>query len=77
VRLDAVRSGVGRSLCAATFEAARERGFVKLSAMIRADNPGALRFYQSQGFRVLGVAERHALVRGRYIDEVLAERFIA
>lgn len=76
VSLDAHRRGIGRRLCEVTFAAAREKGFRKISAMIRADNPLALAFYTCQGFRVIGTAYRHALVRGEYIDEVLAEKLL-
>ena len=68
--------GVGRSLSEATFRAATRLGFIKISATIRADNPRAVAFYLSQGFRIVGTAERHALIRGKYVDEVLAEKFI-
>jgi L-amino acid N-acyltransferase YncA len=75
---DGVRGqGVGRRLMAATVAAAREKGFLKLSAMIRADNPRAIAFYTGQGFRVLGTAERHACVRGVFIDELLTEKHLA
>lgn len=73
VALDCRRKGVGRSLSQATFEAARRKGFRKIHASIRADNPGAVAFYEAQGFRTIGVAEAHAFVRGRYVDEVFAE----
>jgi L-amino acid N-acyltransferase YncA len=69
-------SGIGKTLSRATFRAAAEVGFTKLMATIRADNPRAIAFYLSQGFGVIGTARRHALVRGRYVDEVLAEKFI-
>lgn len=68
--------GVGAALCRATFPAARERGVTKLQAMIRADNPGALDFYRSQGFRVVGTAHRHARVGDLYVDEVLTEKLL-
>ncbi len=68
--------GIGRSLSEATFRAATRLGFVKISATIRADNPRAVSFYLSQGFRIVGTAQRHALIGGRYVDEVLAERFL-
>ena len=69
------RNGIGRSLSQATFEAAKERGFLKIIAMIRADNPQAVSFYLSQGFKVIGTAQKHAFVRSKYIDEILMERF--
>ena len=69
--------GIGRRLSEVTLPAARDRGLLKLSARIRADNPRAVAFYLGQGFRIIGTAQRHAFVRGRYIDLVLAERFLA
>ena len=76
VSLDMHRSGVGRNLCEATFKQAKEQGFIKLTAMIRADNPMAVLFYQNQGFKIIGTAKKHAFVGGDYIDEVIAERFL-
>jgi L-amino acid N-acyltransferase YncA len=75
VSLGLHRKGIGGSLSQATFQAAKEQGFIKLSATVRADNPRAVSFYQSQGFSVIGTAQRHAFVGGRYIDEVLLEKF--
>jgi L-amino acid N-acyltransferase YncA len=68
--------GIGRTLSEATFRAAKELGFVKISATIRADNPRAVSFYLRQGFRIVGTAQRHALIGGEYVDEVLAEKFL-
>ena len=76
VSLGSHRKGIGRSLSDATFRVARELGFLKMIATIRVDNPQAFSFYQSLGFKTVGTAQRHAFVRGRYIDEVLMERFM-
>ena len=69
------RNRIGSRLSRATFSEARQRGFLKLRATIRADNPQAMAFYQSQGFKVVGTA-MNAFVGGRYIDEVVAERVL-
>ncbi|WP_181700374.1 GNAT family N-acetyltransferase [Chthonobacter albigriseus] len=69
--------GVGRSLATSMLAAARTRGFAKLMATVRADNPAALAFYASQGFRTVGVAERHAVINGQAVDEVFLERHLA
>ena len=53
---------------------AAEVGFRKILATIRADNPGAIAFYRTQGFERVGTLRAHALVRGRFVDEVLMER---
>ena len=76
VRPDAQGVGVGGSLCRATFEAVRERGFRKILATVRADNPRAVAFYLGQGFRVIGTAQQHAYVGGNYVDEVLMEKLV-
>jgi len=76
VALDAHRQGVGRRLCQATFQQAKEMGFLKLCATIRADNPAAVAFYLSQGFQLIGTARKHAFVQGKYIDEILAEKIL-
>ena len=74
VALERRGQGVGRRLCQATFAEAKLRGFRKLSAAIRADNPRAAAFYRGQGFRRVGVAREHAFIEGKYVDEVLMER---
>lgn len=76
VLLASHRQGIGRRLSHATFRAAKEQGFKKICATVRADNPHAVDFYLSQGFRVVGTAQKHAFVHGRYIDEMLMERLI-
>lgn len=73
VELSLRGKGIGRQLSEATFEAARRKGFRKLRATIRADNPEAVAFYHSVGFETIGVAKAHAWVEGRYVDEVIAE----
>jgi len=70
------RRGIARSLFAATFEAARRKSYEKLFTYIRHDNPAALAAYCSQGFRVVGTAQRHAKVQGRYVDEIMVEKLL-
>ena len=53
VRLDAHRRGIGRRLTPAALAAARARGFARVFATVRADNPGAVSFYESVGFRAV------------------------
>ena len=76
VAIDSHRRGIGHALMLSTLEATAGRGFMKVSATIRADNPGAVAYYTSEGFRVIGRAEMHAFVGGRFIDEILAERLL-
>ena len=74
VDLEQRRLGIARALFAATFEAARQKGYEKIFTFIRADNPAALAAYQMQGFEVIGRARKHAKVDGRYVDEILIEK---
>ena len=53
VRLGQHGRGIGRRLSDASFAAARARGYRRLFATIRADNPGALAFYRALGFRIV------------------------
>jgi len=76
VSLATQRNGIGRRLSQATFQEAKELGFLKICATVRADNQRAVSFYESQGFRVIGTARKHAFVGGKFIDEMLMERLI-
>jgi L-amino acid N-acyltransferase YncA len=68
------RQGVAKGLFGATFKAALQKGYEKIFTFVRADNPAALRAYLGQGFVVIGTAQRHAKIDGRYIDEILIEK---
>ena len=70
------RRGIGRRLFEAMFEQARRKDYEKIFTYVRADNAAGIAAYLGQGFRVIGTAERHAKIDGRYIDEVLIERFL-
>ena len=68
--------GVGKQLMQVSLNQARSSGFLKLQAMIRANNLRAIGFYQGQGFQIVGTARGHALVNGNYIDEVFTEMLL-
>jgi L-amino acid N-acyltransferase YncA len=70
------RQGVARALFAATLDDARRKGYEKLFTFVRADNPAALQTYLAHGFSVIGTARKHAKIDGRYVDEILIERFL-
>jgi L-amino acid N-acyltransferase YncA len=76
VHLSYRRQGIGRCLFQATFDAARHKGYQKLFTYVRADNSAALASYLSQGFEVVGTARRHAHINGKYVDEVIIEKFL-
>jgi L-amino acid N-acyltransferase YncA len=68
------RQGIGRLLFEATRLKAKDKGYEKFFAFVRADNVAGLAFYKRIGFEVIGIAKRHAKIKGRYIDEVIIER---
>ena len=68
--------GIAGQLFAATFEAARQKGYEKIFTFIRADNLAALATYQRQGFQLLGTAQRQAKINGIYVDELMVEKFL-
>ncbi len=70
------RNGIATSLFQATFNAARKKGYEKIFTYVRADNPAALATYQKQGFSIVGTAKKHARCNGRYIDEIIIEKFL-
>jgi L-amino acid N-acyltransferase YncA len=70
------RRGIARALFAATFHDARQKGYEKIFTFVRADNPAALQTYLSHGFAVIGTARRHAKIAGRYVDEILIDKFL-
>ena len=76
VDLELRRQGIARRLFAATFDAARGKGYEKIFTFVRADNPAALQTYLGQGFLVVGNAKRQAKIDGQYIDEILIEKWL-
>jgi L-amino acid N-acyltransferase YncA len=68
--------GISKKLFEATFIAAKEKGYEKLFAYVRADNPVALKTYQAQGFDIIGIAKRQAKIAGKYVDEIFIEKFL-
>lgn len=76
VDLSCRRQGIASRLFEVTFEAARRKGYEKIFTFIRADNSAALATYLNQGFHVVGTAKRQAKLNGRYVDEIIIERFL-
>ncbi|MGL4608193.1 MAG: GNAT family N-acetyltransferase [Trueperaceae bacterium] len=68
--------GIAKKLFEATFAKAKAKGFEKITAYVRADNPIALKTYEAHGFTRIGVAKRQANIDGNYVDEVFIETFL-
>ncbi len=76
VNLSKRRQGIGKLLSDSTFRIAKEREFEKIFTYVRADNEGAREFYQSLGFEIVGIATKQVKIRGKYIDEIVIEKFL-
>ncbi|PKH06195.1 GNAT family N-acetyltransferase [Moritella sp. Urea-trap-13] len=70
------RQGIASSLFNSTFELARSKGYEKLFAYVRDDNKNALETYLKHGFEIIGIAKKHAKICGKYVDEVLIEKWL-
>lgn len=70
------RKGVSSLLFDATFTAAREKGYEKIFTYVREDNPAALAAYLKQGFRIVGIAEKHARINGVFVNEIIIEKIL-
>lgn len=70
------RQGIARCLFAATFEAAKHKKYEKIFTFVRADNPAALATYLNHGFHIVGTARRQAKCNGKYVDEIIIEKFL-
>jgi len=68
--------GIGRRLWTATESFARQAGYRKLVAQVRASNSGALGFYRSLGFKECGRLTDQVILDGIEDDEVLMEFFL-
>ena len=75
VDLSMLRRGIAKALFKATFEEAARKGYEKIFTFVRADNPTALATYQNQGFRIVGTAQRQAKLEGKYVDEIIIEKY--
>ena len=76
VSLSERRQGIGARLAEVTLEAARRQGFEKVLTYVRADNLAAFAFYQKLGFRIVGIAQKQARLNGKYVDEIMIEKFL-
>jgi L-amino acid N-acyltransferase YncA len=70
------RRGVGSKLFAKVLTFARQQGYEKLIAYVRAGNATGQAFYRARGFIPKMVLERQVKIEGQYDDEVWMELFV-
>jgi phosphinothricin acetyltransferase len=69
-------AGVGKHAMAALIDAARAQGMHKLLSRVFVENSASLGLLRSQGFREVGVHQRHGQLDGVWRDVVAVERLI-
>ncbi|MBX4867117.1 MULTISPECIES: GNAT family N-acetyltransferase [Rhizobium] len=67
-------TGLAVRLLKAISEHARDIGIRQLELFVNAENPGAMRFYERQGFVEIGRVPGAVLEDGREIDDVMMAR---
>jgi L-amino acid N-acyltransferase YncA len=68
--------GIGTLLLRQAIQAAKEARLEKLTAAVFAINERALNLFIGRGFKVTGRRYRQFNLNGRYVDELLLERFL-
>jgi len=76
VEREARGRGIGKIALAALIEAAGAAGFWKLVSRIIAENAASRALMRSQGFREVGIYEKHGRLDGVWRDTVIVERLI-
>jgi L-amino acid N-acyltransferase YncA len=73
---DARGKGVGKVLLRALIDEAERLGYWKLLSRVFTFNTASLNLCKSQGFREVGIYEKHAKLDDRWLDVVIIERVI-
>lgn len=68
--------GVGKVLLPALVDAAEQAGFWKLLSRVFLFNTGSRKLCASQGFREVGIYEKHAKLDDEWLDVVIVEKLI-
>jgi RimJ/RimL family protein N-acetyltransferase len=63
--------GVGRAMCLAMLDVARQVGITKVDLKVREDNTNAIRLYESLGFQQEGLVTRAIKIGDRYFAHMI------
>jgi len=63
--------GVGKAMCRAMLDVAREAGITKVNLEVREDNAGAIRVYESVGFQREGITPRGIKLGDKYFANII------
>jgi ribosomal protein S18 acetylase RimI-like enzyme len=68
--------GVGSALLDSVLRVASEKGFKKVNLSVFHTNRNAINLYKRFGFKKVGRKKKQFYLQGRYIDEIIMERFV-
>lgn len=69
--------GVGSTILDSALEVAFEKGFKKVTLSVFSTNRTAMNLYRKFGFRKVGKKKKQFYLHGKYVDEIIMEKFIA
>jgi L-amino acid N-acyltransferase YncA len=68
--------GVGSALLDSVLRVASEKGFKKVNLSVFSTNKNAMKLYKRFGFKKVGEKKKQFYLHGRYIDEIIMEKFL-
>lgn len=76
VHPDYQRAGIGQLLMDKMKEVAREKGYIKIALRVLSINQKAIRFYEKNGFKQVGLLEKEFIIQGEFVDDILMAYFL-
>ena len=73
IEMNSHRQGIGSALWQRSHNEAIKKGYRKLFALVRSDNPNAISFYSSLGFKTIQILKNYAAIKDKTIDGVKLE----
>ena len=70
------RVGVGSALLGSALTVASDKGFKKVNLSVFDTNKNAMNLYKRFGFKKVGKKKKQFYLNGRYIDEIIMEKFL-
>lgn len=68
--------GVGSALLGSVLRVASEKGFKKVNLSVFNTNKNAMNLYKRFGFKKVGEKKKQFYLQGKYIDEIIMEKFL-
>jgi hypothetical protein len=68
--------GIGSALLDSALMVASNKGFRKVNLSVFSTNKSAMKLYKRFGFKKVGEKKKQFYLNGRYIDEIIMEKFL-